>query len=344
MAIRRITIQDIADACGLSRNTVSKVFNNRGAVQEPTRQLVLRKAMELGYYQLAHEEAVQQELHMQNIALLTRQMPVDYHFGTFMIPSFAAQLSREGYTLMMQEISEEELRRLALPAHINPDQTAGILCIELFDRRYINWLLSLGLPLLLVDGPFNATTDAMNCDRISMENLASTMALVDHVISKGARKIGFVGDPNHCSSFHERWFGFRSALEGAGLPLNRALCILDGDESPYGDAGWLSARLLQMPQLPDALICVNDFIAIRVMTALKQLGVAIPGQVMVAGFDGTAQATVVEPALTTVQIPGIEIGRIAADMLLNRIANPCRPPISVYAKTTPIWRESTNRK
>ena len=344
MAIRRITIQDIADACGLSRNTVSKVFNNRGAVQEPTRQLVLRKAMELGYYQLAHEEAVQQELHMQNIALLTRQMPVDYHFGTFMIPSFAAQLSREGYTLMMQEISEEELRRPALPAHINPDQTAGILCIELFDRRYINWLLSLGLPLLLVDGPFNATTDAMNCDRISMENLASTMALVDHVISKGARKIGFVGDPNHCSSFHERWFGFRSALEGAGLPLNRALCILDGDESPYSDAGWLSARLLQMPQLPDALICVNDFIAIRVMTALKQLGVAIPGQVMVAGFDGTAQATVVEPALTTVQIPGIEIGRIAADMLLNRIANPGRPPISVYAKTSPIWRESTNRK
>lgn len=344
MAIRRITIQNIADACGLSRNTVSKVFNNRGAVQEPTRQLVLRKAMELGYYQLAHEEAVQQELNMQNIALLTRQMPVDYHFGTFMIPSFAAQLSREGYTLMMQEISEEELRRLALPAHINPDQTAGILCIELFDRRYINWLLSLGLPLLLVDGPFNATTDAMNCDRISMENLASTMALVDHVISKGARKIGFVGDPNHCSSFHERWFGFRSALEGAGLPLNRALCILDGDESPYGDAGWLSARLLQMPQLPDALICVNDFIAIRVMTALKQLGVAIPGQVMVAGFDGTAQATVVEPPLTTVQIPGIEIGRIAADMLLNRIANPGRPPISVYMKTTPIWRESTNRK
>jgi LacI family transcriptional regulator len=344
MAIRRITIQDIADACGLSRNTVSKVFNNRGTVQEPTRQLVLRKAMELGYYQLAHEEAVQQELHMQNIALLTRQMPVDYHFGTFMIPSFAAQLSREGYTLMMQEVSEEELRRLALPAHINPDQTAGILCIELFDRRYINWLLSLGLPLLLVDGPFNATTDAMNCDRISMENLASTMALVDHVISKGARKIGFVGDPNHCSSFHERWFGFRSALEGAGLPLNRALCILDGDESPYSDAGWLSARLLQMPQLPDALICVNDFIAIRVMTALKQLGVAIPGQVMVAGFDGTTQATVVEPALTTVQIPDIEIGRIAADMLLNRIANPGRPPISVYAKTSPIWRESTNRK
>ena len=177
-----------------------------------------------------------------------------------------------------------------------------------------------------------------------MENYSSTMALVGHVISRGARRLGFVGDPDHCSSFHERWFGFRSALEGAGLPLNRALCILDGDESPYSDAGWLSARLLQMPRLPDALICVNDFIAIRVMSALKQLGVSIPEQLMLTGFDGTAQSAVVEPSLTTVQIPGMELGRVAAGMLLTRFANPDCPSLNVYAKTAPIWRESTNRK
>ena len=80
------------------------------------------------------------------------------------------------------------------------------------------------------------------------------------------------------------------------------------------------------------------------MTALKQLGLSIPEQIMVTGFDGAAQSAAIEPSLTTVQIPGAEIGRAAADMLLTRIANPCRPPISVYMKTTPIWRESTNRK
>ena len=344
MAIRRVTIQAIADACGLSRNTVSKVFNNRGAVQESTRLAVLKKAQELGYYQIAQEEAAQQELHLQNIALLTRHMPVDYHFGTFFIPAFAARLSRAGYTLMMYEITEEELLQASLPAHINLEQTAAILCIELFDRHYIDAICELGLPILLVDGPGDAATSVASCDRISMENLASTMALVEHVISRGGRRIGFVGDPNHCGSFSERWFGFRSALSNAGLSLDQSLCILDGDESPYGDAAWLSARLFQMPQLPDALICVNDFIAIRVMSALKQLGVSIPGQIMVAGFDGTAQAAVVEPSLTTVQIPGAEMGRIAAEMLLTRIANPARPPLSVYAKTTPIWRESTNKK
>ena len=344
MALRRVTIQDIADACGLSRNTVSKVFNERGSVQEPTRQLVLKKAQELGYFQLTRKETMQQELPMKNVALLTRRMPVDYHFGTFFIPAFAAQLSRAGYTLMMYEVSDEEFQQTALPTHINMEQTAAILCIELFDRKYIERLCELGLPILLVDGYCDASTSLMDYDRIMMENLASTMALVDHVISRGARRIGFVGDPDHCSSFHERWIGFRTALSNAGLSLDRKLCILEEDDSPYGSAEWLSARIREMPQLPDALICVNDYIAIHMMTALKQIGLAVPGQIMVASFDGTAQSAVVEPTLTTVQIPGAEIGRIAADVLLNRIENPGAMPISVYVKTTPIWRESTNRK
>ncbi len=128
------------------------------------------------------------------------------------------------------------------------------------------------------------------------------------------------------------------------IPLDRRLCILGDDASPYSDPDWLAEKILEMPQLPDALICVNDYIAIHVMTALKQIGLAIPEQIMVAGFDGTAQSAVVEPTLTTVQIPGAEIGRMAADVLLNRIANPGRSPVSVYVNTTPILRESTNRK
>ena len=343
MALRRVTIQDIADACGLSRNTVSKVFNNRGMVQEPTRHLVLKKAQELGYFQYVGEDGAQSGAHMQSIALLTRRMPVDYHFGTSFIPAFAAQLSRAGYTLMMNELSDVEVRQGILPTYLDPEQTAAILLIELFDRDYITKVCGLGLPILLVDGFNGAATSLMNCDSISMENLASTMALVNHLIDKGARRIGFIGDPNHCNSFHERWIAFYTALDNAQLPLDKELCILSADTSPYGDSGWLAEKIREMPQLPDALVCINDFVAIHVMAALKQLGLSIPEQIMVAGFDGTAQSTVVEPTLTTVQIPGAEIGRVAADMLLNRIANPDREPISVYMKTTPVWRESTNR-
>ena len=158
MALRRVTIQDVADACGLSRNTVSKVFNGRGAVQDSTRQLVLKTAQELGYFQLAFGKETQPELSLKNIALLTRHMPVDDHFGTSLIPAFAAQLGRAGYTLMMYELSDEELRQGALPAHVNPEQTAAILGIELFDRAYLEKICALKLPILLVDGCCGAAT------------------------------------------------------------------------------------------------------------------------------------------------------------------------------------------
>ncbi len=344
MALKRVTMQNIADACGLSRNTVSKIFNGRGAVPDATRRIVLDKAHEMGYLSVAENIPPKPELRNQNVAVFTSHMPTDYHFGTFFLPAFAGQLSRAGYTLMMYQLSAEEVRQGSLPENLSLEQTAGILGIELFNRSYADMLCGLGIPTIFVDAYSGANTALLNYDLVSMENLSSTIALTEHVISAGARRIGFAGDIHHCNSFHERWLGFCAALSRADISLHRELCILGADGPQYSDQSWLLARLQEMPQLPDALICANDFIAVHLMMALKQLGVSIPDQIMLTGFDGTPQAAVFEPSLTTVQIPSDDIGRITADILLDRIENPCRPYRSTYIKTTPIWRESTAGK
>ena len=344
MAIKRVTMQDIADACNLSRNTISKVFNGRGTVPEATRHMVLQKAQELGYFQIPNEDISRAQTHSQNIALITSQMPVDYHFGTLLIPAFTERLSRFGYTLMMYEITEEELRQNNLPAHMLLDQTAGILGIEVFDKDYLDMLCSLKLPFISIDSCIGASTSLMNCDLIFMENMASTFSLTSHMISAGARNLGFIGDANHCSSFQERWQGFCSALDSAGLTLDKRLCILSGDISPYSDAEWLMEQINQMPSIPDAFVCANDYLAIHLITALKQYGIVIPRDVMVAGFDDTPQSAFIEPSLTTAQIPSTYIGRLAADMLLDRIENPNQPFRSIYVKTTPLLRNSTLRQ
>ena len=341
MAYKRVTIQDIADACGLSRNTVSKIFNDRGAVPQATRQMVLQKAQELGYFQTVEEGPARQEAQTKSIALFTSQTPRDTHFGTFFLPAFTEHLSRAGYTLMMSEISPQEIRDRRLPAHVAIEQTAGILAIELFDQNYLDMLCSLGLPCISVDAGVEANLSPMLCDFCSMESLSSSALLTRHVIAAGARRVGFVGDPQHCNSFRQRWLGFCDALGDASLPLDRALCIIEEDGPFYSDEDWLLDRFQRMAVKPDALICANDFLAIHMMAALKRLGLAIPGDIMVTGFDGTPQSAVVEPSLTTVQIPNKDIGRMAADILLGRIKNPGRPYCSTYVKTTPVWRNST---
>ena len=96
-----------------------------------------------------------------------------------------------------------------------------------------------------------------------------------------------------------------------------------------------------MPGLPDAFVCANDYLAIHLMNALKKKGLSIPRDIMVTGFDGTTQSSIVDPALTTVQIPSIEIGRMSADVLLARIRNPELPYTWTHIRTNPIWRKST---
>ncbi len=343
MALRRVTMQDIADSCGLSRNTVSKIFNGRGAVPEATRKMVLEKARDLGYRQLPNEKPSEEVSRGRNIALFTRHMPADYHFGISFVSAFAAQLSRLGYTLMMYELSEKEFTQNLLPAHFSLDQTAGMLGIELFSKSYLDMLCSLGLPTIFVDSYSGANTSVLKYDLIAMENVASTVVMTNQMIAAGAAQLGFVGDVNHCNSFHERWIGFNVALGHAGLNLDRDMCILDSDGSQYSDSAWYAEKLRMLPALPDGFVCANDFIALRLMIALKQLGISIPDRVMVSGFDGTAQASFVEPALTTAQIPGNDIGRLAAEILLDRIDHPDRPYRTTYVNTTPLLRASTSR-
>lgn len=346
MAHKRITMQQLADACGLSRNTVSKIFNDHGSVPESTRQTVLQKAKEIGYYRPFEEEPSRVELpKLQNIALLTRKIPIpsDVHFGTFFLPAFTERLSRAGYMLAMYEITPEEIQTLALPAHMVLEQTTGISVIEMFDPRYLDMLCSLGLPCITVDTHANANLFPMKCDLISMENNAGITAVTEHVIAAGAKRLGFIGDPEHCESFRQRWAGFSAALERAGLPLDRSICILEKDSPLYSSEDWLLKQIERMPARPDALICANDYLALHVMNALKRMGLGIPGDVMVTGFDGIPQSAVVEPSLTTVQIPSMDIGRMAADLLLSRLENPGSPFHATYVQTTPVWRNSTAR-
>lgn len=338
---RKITMQDIADACGLSRNTVSKIFNGRGTVPEATREAVLAKAQELGYHQPAEaSSAPAAPIPGRNVALLTHSKPSLHSFGSLFITNFTDQICRSGYNLKIFEISAADYAEKRLPSHFVPEDVSAIITIELFDQGYTQMICSLGIPVLLIDSYACAPGDLMQCDLVYMENYASTIALTSRMIAAGAKTIGFVGDINHCSSFRERWNGFRAALRDAALPFDEKMCILADDSEPYGEVDWLASQLDKLPVIPDGFVCCNDFVAIRLMNALRRKGLSVPDDVMVTGFDGTPEAEVVYPSLTTAHIPSAEIGRMSASLLLERIENPSLPYRCTFVRTTPIWRES----
>ena len=341
MALKKITMQDIADACGLSRNTVSKVFNGRGDVPEATKARVLLKAKELGYHQAPAVEETVPAVQGGQVALLTQKKALSHTFGAFFITSFTDQISRRGYTMKIYEVSRKEIRDRQLPPGLDLEETRGFLGIELFDRDYLDMICGLNKPTVFVDGYAGASMQTIRCDYVTMENVASETALVRRMIAAGARRIGFVGDLMHCNSFYERWIGYNVALAEAGLSSDPAFCITEKDDPCYGDTGWLLEQLSAMPEVPDAFACANDFLAIHLMTALKRIGLSIPGDVMITGFDGSLEAGLVEPHLTTAKIQSEEIGRVAASLLSERILSPGGFFRMTYVQTTPVWGEST---
>lgn len=343
----KVTLQDIADALGISRNTVSRALNNPDTVSDATKNRISQKALEMGYKQFVPatvpaEVSPALSLNGANeIALFTHSFPGSSHFGTKLLDAFQQKLGMFGYKLSIYIARDDDMERLNFPAGFHVEQTVGILCMELFSTPYSKFLCEQDIPLLFIDTIFNRGDLNLQADVLYMENQSSVYGMLKALIDKGRKNISFVGDRFHCHSFYERWQTYCTVLTDHNIPVLANLSILDSDLSPYDDTAWMSRRIRELPSLPDAFFCANDYLAISVLKALKYMNLSVPEDILLCGFDNAPEAVIVEPALTTVEIPSSAMGFIAAELLLSRISHPDMPYRTTYVKTNVIYRDST---
>ncbi|OPJ65964.1 LacI family DNA-binding transcriptional regulator [Clostridium chromiireducens] len=345
MLNKKITVQDIADELGISRNTVSKALNNTGTLADATKSKIIKKAMEMGYKQFAYvnnASSISSNISVnKEIALFTRSMPNSSHFGSHLLSGFEEKISTLGYRLSMYMVRDNEVNSSSLPFNFNPESVDGIICIEMFDKKYSKLICELEIPTLFIDSPSNHDNMPVNADILLMENYYSIYNITKTLINNNKTNIGFIGDIYHCESFYERWKGYCSALLDSNIPVDINNSILENDKEPYGDSEWLGNRIMQIQILPQAFICANDFIAINVIKALKYKNISVPDDILICGFDNSIESKIIEPHLTTVSIPSYEMGDIAANLLLSRIDNPSTPYRTMHVRTSVKFREST---
>lgn len=344
MAKDKITIQDIADSLGISRNTASKALNGIESIPDETRNKVIKKAIELKYKQFAFvdSESIMPK-NPGNITLLTCDLPISSHFGSMLINGLEIKISSEGYNLSIHIVRKADINNLSLPNNFEPSKVDGIICIEMFDKKYSEMVCNLGIPTIFIDAAADVFYSSLKADLLLMENEYGTYAVTKKLIEDGHTKLGFVGDYNHCKSFNERWVGFNRALAMSKLEPNLSYCIIEEDRYYFSEPNWIDRQLDKMKEMPTAFVCANDFIAVSVMKALKYKNIRIPHDIAVCGFDDIPESRIVEPHLTTVRIYNSEMGNIAADMLLSRIKNPTKPYQITHVKTEPTFRESTGK-
>ncbi len=346
----RVTIQDIADELGISRNTVSKAINNTGVLAASTRERIIKKAIEMGYKQFSYlsdsESVTLIPKDVTEVALITTIFPDSGHFSFTMLDRFQKELSLAGYCLTVYRLLPREQKNLQLPSALDPARVAGIVCIEMFDYDYCKMLCDLELPILLIDGPPLQNRPQLKADQLYMNNSLYSHPFIEEMLRRGKREIGYIGDYKHCQSFFERYMGYRNACFLAGLPDMTEFCLLDsgldGENSAYLDfRDYLRTELKNMKKLPQVFMCANDFVALDVRDTLLEMGLRVPEDIWLCGFDDSPQSRWSDPPLTTVHIHTQIMGYSAANLLVSRIRQPSLNYRITYTETDIVYRAST---
>ena len=311
--MKRVTLQDIADELGISRNTVSKAINNSDGIAAATRDKILQKAVEMGYKQfsyvnsiLASDEITSFPVTRQyqgEIALLTAAFLTQSHFASTMLDKFQREISQAGFTMNSHRVTKENLNTMTLPFTFRKDMVKAVLCIEMFDYDYCKMICELDVPVLFVDGPVKSDGRSLPADQLYMDNTTEITRFVNDMLAAGKKRIGFVGNYNHCQSFYESIAG--------------------------------------LEQLPDVFICANDFIAGDLIRNLFSIGKSVPDDVLVLGFDNSPESRIFRPALSTIHIHTQVMAFAAMQLLISRRHEPSLDTRIVHTETELIYRDST---
>jgi LacI family transcriptional regulator len=306
----RPTIAQIAQNAGVSVPTVSKVLNGRTDVSLPTRKRVEQVIEEYGFVRNRAARALRKGK-TGLIDLILPRLDDEYYLP---ILEGVAQILREaGVRLVLTStdyMSEQEVQWIDM---VTDHSTDGILLVLPSDEA-IEHLERSGLPFVLIH---NQGGQRSTVPSVTITSWEGGFTATTHLISLGHRRIAYIGKTAPARDAIERIAGYRSALDAANLPIDPQLQC----EGAFTETdGYTAARaLLELPEPPTAIFAGNDRQAAGVYRALHELGITVPDKMSVIGFDNLPYTEIMNPPLTTVHVPRLELGRTAATMLLRLI-------------------------
>lgn len=339
--LKKVTLQDIADMAGVSRNTVSKILNGHYTGPTHTKERVLNLMRENNYKGFGQLSGVEEESDNKTILLLSHGELAKSGFFLPLVNEIQRNVESRGCNLMFYGIQHEEIEQQQIPKVITDHQIDGIMCIEIFRRQFIEKLLNCHIPTVFLEFHYDLWSIQGKYDVVLTNNEYPVHILTNQLIDQGCTRIGFVGDFTHCRGFYERYQGYCNALRDHYISPMPQFCINYADEEGYEKDGKLRKHLKSMTNMPDAFVVANDSIAIHLIAILQEWGVQIPQEVQVISFDNITEAVHVNPPLTTVNSDRDELSRDVVGCLFQRMANPQRARNVIYVDSEIIFRQST---
>lgn len=309
------TIKDVARRTGLSLSTISKYLNG-GNVREENRRAIDEAVAELGYCVNVFARSLKANRSMTiGILLPTISSPF---FGR-VVAAMEPVLRRSGYACFVCSYDfdrEQELEKLEFLARYHVD---GIVYVpERATREQV--LTRVGsIPVVLID----RTLKDAPYDTVVVDNLNAVYMAVEHLLERGHRRIGLISGPQSISTARERTVGYRRVLADYGLPVDEALIAVGNYDLESGSR--LFAQFVDMAQPPTAVFVTNYDMTIGAIMAAHERGICLPDELDFIGYDNVDLCSIVTPRLQIIEQPMDEMGRRAAQLVLERIAGDTSP-------------------
>ncbi|HEY3376034.1 MAG TPA: LacI family DNA-binding transcriptional regulator [Armatimonadota bacterium] len=336
---RRITQSSIAREAGVSCAAVSMVLsgNPKSTIAPETRERILRVAETLGY----STPPASRHVALRTIGYLHNYSPT-INFSAGELPyEVTHYLEEMGYDMLMATRSPQQ--PITLPDWIVQRRVQGVIIQGwVFDPEWVREILRY-VPAVSLNH------DVVHClpglDSVAPDNASGMRMGLQHLAALGHRRIAFFSKGEH-PQFRERLLGYRAAMSEMALPIPPDYIASDDGGLPNADADEAFAlstlhRWMALPEPPTAVLAVNDDYALLLMATAQSLGIAVPTQLSVIGFDNTASCGMSTPSLTSIQRPITAMGRMAVQLLLDRINGIGRPQTRVRMDVELIPRAST---
>jgi len=325
----RPTMQDVADAAGVSLKTVSRVVNNEPRVDEKTKARVNKVIAELGFYRNDIARSLRRGQSSSTIGLVIEDIGNPFYSG--ITRGVEKVMQRYHYMVIISNSEENALRERELVTMLLRRRVEGLLIVPAgHSHSYLTPELRLGMPIIFLDRP----PVNLQADTILLDNRGGARKAVAHLIAHGHTRIGMIGGDPHVHTGAERLAGYLEALTAAGIASDEALLCFGCDESASAETA--THQLLALPNPPTALFTTSNRISVAVLRALRSYIQLLA----FVGFDDFELAEMLPLPVTVVAHDPTEMGRQAAELLFARLKGDDRPPQNLIIPTELIARGS----
>lgn len=335
--MKHITIKDIARHLSLSVSTVSRALVNDKNIRRETKEKVLEAAKALGY----KPNPVATNLkygHTNTVGVIVPEMVTP--FASQVINGIQSILYANGLKVIIAESHEDpqkEKENLQMMERFMVDGIIICLCSYKENKDEYLRLQQAEMPMVFYD----RIPHGLDVSQVIVDDYMKTFFLVEHLIRSGHKRIIHLQGPDDVYNSIERARGYKDALAKFHIPLEADILIKTGLTF---DDGAKAANLLVEKNIPfDAIFAFTDTLAIGAMNRLRELNRKIPEEIAIASFSGTVLSTIVYPQLTTVEPPLQEMGKTAAELILEKIKNPASPNRSIVLDAEIQIRASSER-